>query len=69
VLRSDWEDGELQSHSVAATQLRNHLNQEFYIPSWFWEKQGWDANGFFASKECPIKDANVETSHCEYFIV
>jgi hypothetical protein len=65
VLRNDWEDEGLRQDSAATSKLRNHLTQEYHIPSWFWKKRGWDANGFFASIEDPVRDAEVEGSHCE----
>jgi hypothetical protein len=62
-LRSDWDDDQPPRNSAARAKLHERLTQEFHIPPWFWEKQGWDANGFFASKENPIKDDKLESSH------
>ncbi|KAJ4286520.1 hypothetical protein N0V90_013220 [Kalmusia sp. IMI 367209] len=61
-LRCDWEEEDARKGSPELDKLRDHLTKEFHIPLWFWEKQGWDANGFFKSEENPIMDLGGDGS-------
>lgn len=60
-----WSDGP-QTRSPAEdslTFLRKVLQAQFHVPEFFWDKMGWDANGFFGSVENPLKGA--AESHCQ----
>lgn len=66
-----WSDGP-QTRSPAEdslTFLREVLQAQFHVPEFFWDKMGWNANGFFGSVENPLKGAaESHSSFCRFLM-
>ena len=45
-------------------ELCDRFSSQLHIPSSFWGKSFWDANGFFGSQDNPIQDNHLQ-SHCK----
>ena len=45
--------------------LCERLSQKFHIPSFFWTKSAWNANGFYGSRDNPLGNENMTASHCK----
>ncbi|KAH7396121.1 hypothetical protein BKA66DRAFT_454503 [Pyrenochaeta sp. MPI-SDFR-AT-0127] len=55
-------DAGLLDRASEGKELRDHLTKEFHIPRFFWEKAGWDANGFFWDNIDVIEKTGVTKS-------